>query len=232
MPELELVSAIASNVPSACADSSTGSSVFSTTAPSVFAFDPRFEQPRSLRTAGDWSSPILDNRFVLGLQGVYSWNMNQPGIVDINLESGARLHASRPRRAARSSSIRRRSCRRPARSRSRTRAGRAAFQNVVDEPIRPALGVDAVRREARAGHGEQVSALGLQLLAARRARSVLWIQRSGEHRGQSVRPRNGARTRRRASTSSPSNWNSLPDRGPVLRHGRHDGASRARSSRR
>ena len=28
----------------------------------------------------------LDNRFVLGLQGVFSWNMNQPGVVDINLD--------------------------------------------------------------------------------------------------------------------------------------------------
>ncbi len=74
-------------VPGACADGSTGS-IFSNVAPSVFAFDPRFEQPRALRTAGDWSSPILDNRIVLGLQGIYSWNMNQPGMVDANLNSG------------------------------------------------------------------------------------------------------------------------------------------------
>ena len=73
-------------IPSACADSSTGSSIFSNVAPSVYAFDPRFEQPRALRTAADWSSPILDNRVVLGFQGVYSWNMNQPGIVDVNLD--------------------------------------------------------------------------------------------------------------------------------------------------
>jgi hypothetical protein len=72
-------------IPSACADSSTGSSIFSNVAPSVVAFDPRFAQPRALRTASDWSSPILDNRVVLGLQGIYSWNMNQPGIVDVNL---------------------------------------------------------------------------------------------------------------------------------------------------
>ena len=64
-------------------------------APSVVAYDRRFEQPRSLRTAADWSSPILDNRYVLGIQGVYSWNMNQPGGVDINLDPAARLHASR-----------------------------------------------------------------------------------------------------------------------------------------
>ena len=75
--------------PSACTDGTTGGSIFSNVAPSVYAFDRRFEQPRSLRTAADWSSPVLDNRFVLGLQGVYSWNMNQPGIVDINLDPAA-----------------------------------------------------------------------------------------------------------------------------------------------
>ena len=77
-----------SNVPAACADSSTGSTgIFSSAAPNVYAFDSRFVQPRSLRTASDWSSPILDNRFVLGLQGVYSWNMNQPGVLDVNLDT-------------------------------------------------------------------------------------------------------------------------------------------------
>jgi hypothetical protein len=72
------------SIPDACADNST-SSVFSSSRPSVVAYDRRFEQPRSFRTAGDWSSPVLDNRYVLGLQGVYSWNMNQAGGVDINL---------------------------------------------------------------------------------------------------------------------------------------------------
>jgi hypothetical protein len=75
------------SIPTACADSSTGSTIFSSVAPSVSTFDPRFSQPRSLRTAADWSSPILDNRIVLGLQGVYSWNMNQQGIVDANLNA-------------------------------------------------------------------------------------------------------------------------------------------------
>jgi hypothetical protein len=74
------------SIPTTCADNSSGNSVFSSLAPSVSTFDPRFAQPRALRTAADWSSPILDNRVVLGLQGVYSWNMNQPGIVDANLD--------------------------------------------------------------------------------------------------------------------------------------------------
>jgi len=72
--------------PSACADSTTAPSIFSSIAPSTVAYDPRFEQPRSLRAAGDWSAPVLDNRFVLGVQGVYSYNMNQQGFIDVNLK--------------------------------------------------------------------------------------------------------------------------------------------------
>jgi hypothetical protein len=98
-PNWSLYDAGLDNVPTTCADNSTGS-VFSATTPTVYAFDRRFEQPRSLRVASDWSSPILDNRYVLGLQGVYSWNMNQAGIVDLNLNpsSGFTLpsEANRP----------------------------------------------------------------------------------------------------------------------------------------
>ena len=85
VPDWSSYSSNPTNAPGACADGSTGG-IFSTAAPSVLAFDRGFEQPRSFRTAADWSSPVLDNRFVLGLQGVFSWNMNQPGIVDVNLD--------------------------------------------------------------------------------------------------------------------------------------------------
>ena len=96
----------------------------------MFAFDPRFEQPRALRTAGDWSSPILDNRFVLGLQGIYSWNMNQPGIVDANLDPGE-ASVFRLKAGGRSSSIPRPSFPRRARSRSRIPRVSPAFRNVA-----------------------------------------------------------------------------------------------------
>jgi hypothetical protein len=86
VPDWSAYSADPATTPTTCADGSAGS-IFSTAAPSVLAFDRRFAQPRSFRTAADWSSPVLDNRFVLGLQGVFSWNMNQPGIVDVNLDA-------------------------------------------------------------------------------------------------------------------------------------------------
>ncbi len=85
IPDWASYAADPTRAPGACADGSSGG-LFSTAAPTVFAFDRRFAQPRAFRTAGDWSSPVLDNRFVLGLQGVFSWNMNQPGFVDINLD--------------------------------------------------------------------------------------------------------------------------------------------------
>ena len=44
-------------LPTSCADGSSGS-VFSVGTPSVFAFDRAYEQPKSLRAAVDWSSPV------------------------------------------------------------------------------------------------------------------------------------------------------------------------------
>jgi hypothetical protein len=78
------------NTPTTCADSTTGT-IFSNAAPNAVFFVNDFSQPRSWRTAADWSAPVLDNRFVLGLQGVYSWNMNQQGLVDVNLNATPRF---------------------------------------------------------------------------------------------------------------------------------------------
>ena len=79
-----------SSIPNRCADGSTGS-VFSSSAPNVTLFAPRFAQPRSLRAAADWSGPILDNRFVLGVQAISSSGLDQAGVVDINLNATTRF---------------------------------------------------------------------------------------------------------------------------------------------
>src|SRR6185369_16862769 len=71
-------------IPSACADGSTGT-VFNTAAPNVTLFAPGFREPRALRAAADWSGPVLDNRFVLGVQGILSNGLHQPGGIDINV---------------------------------------------------------------------------------------------------------------------------------------------------
>ena len=72
-------------IPTHCADGTTGSA-FATASPNVTLFDGRYRQPRSLRGAADWSGPVLDNRFVLGLQGVLSAGLAQSGAVDVNFD--------------------------------------------------------------------------------------------------------------------------------------------------
>ncbi|HTE47765.1 MAG TPA: carboxypeptidase-like regulatory domain-containing protein [Gemmatimonadaceae bacterium] len=79
------------SIPSRCADGSTGT-VFSTSAPAVTLFDPQYRQPRSLRAAADWSGPVADNRFVLGVQGIVSSGLQQSGAVDVNFNSTARFN--------------------------------------------------------------------------------------------------------------------------------------------
>jgi hypothetical protein len=71
------------SIPTACADGSAGT-VYAAGAPNVALFDARYKQPRSIRAASDWSGPVLDNRFVLGVQGVVSTGLDQHGVVDIN----------------------------------------------------------------------------------------------------------------------------------------------------
>ncbi len=72
------------SIPAACADGSTGS-IFAATSPNVTLFAPGFREPRALRAAADWSGPVLDNRFVLGVQGIFSNGLHQPGGVDLNV---------------------------------------------------------------------------------------------------------------------------------------------------
>ncbi|HTE48264.1 MAG TPA: hypothetical protein VK636_23665 [Gemmatimonadaceae bacterium] len=49
------------------------------------AFDRTFREPKAVRAAADWSGPVLDNRFVLGVQGIVSNGLSQQGAVDINV---------------------------------------------------------------------------------------------------------------------------------------------------
>jgi hypothetical protein len=70
-------------IPTQCADGTTGVD-FGAVTPGVVAFDPAYRQPRALRAAADWSGPVIDNRFVFGVQGVVSRNEHQPAMVDVN----------------------------------------------------------------------------------------------------------------------------------------------------
>jgi hypothetical protein len=77
-------------IPTQCADGSAGS-VFATASPNVMLFDPRFHQQRSVRGAADWSGPVLDNRFALGLQTIVSSGLDQQDQIDVNLNPTARF---------------------------------------------------------------------------------------------------------------------------------------------
>jgi hypothetical protein len=83
----------ASSIPARCADGSTNAA-FATAAPNVTLFDSRYRQPRSLRAAADWSSPVLDNRLVLGLQGIASAGLAQSGMIDLNFNPTAQFSLS------------------------------------------------------------------------------------------------------------------------------------------
>jgi hypothetical protein len=83
----------ASSIPTRCADGSSGT-VFSTASPNVTAFSGGFRQPHSLRAASDWSGPVLDNRFVLGVQTIWSSGLKQQGQVDVNLNPTPRFTLS------------------------------------------------------------------------------------------------------------------------------------------
>ena len=73
-----------SSVPTRCADGSAGT-VYATGAPNVTLFSPSFREPRALRGAADWSGPVLDNRFVLGVQAILSNGLDQASGLDLNL---------------------------------------------------------------------------------------------------------------------------------------------------
>ncbi|GLC25696.1 carboxypeptidase regulatory-like domain-containing protein [Roseisolibacter agri] len=83
IPNWAAYAAGASNIPTVCADGTTGS-LFANTAPSVTLFAKGYTAPRSVRSNLQWSGPLLDNRFSLTAEGTYSLNLNQPGSVDLN----------------------------------------------------------------------------------------------------------------------------------------------------
>ncbi len=71
-------------IPSQCADG-TDATVFANRTPTVRLFGPDYRQSRAWRGNLNWSGPILDSRFALGVSAVYSWNQHQPDDVDRNL---------------------------------------------------------------------------------------------------------------------------------------------------
>ncbi|HXT16300.1 MAG TPA: carboxypeptidase regulatory-like domain-containing protein [Gemmatimonadaceae bacterium] len=78
------------NIPSACADGTTGTA-FASSAPNVTLFSPNYAAPRSVRSNLQWSGAVLDNRALLTIGGIYSINQQLPGFVDLNLQPTSRF---------------------------------------------------------------------------------------------------------------------------------------------
>jgi hypothetical protein len=74
-------------IPAACADGS----VFANTSPNVFLFAKDFAAARSVRSNLQWNGPILGNRLMATIEGTYSRNLDQSGIVDLNFNPTQRF---------------------------------------------------------------------------------------------------------------------------------------------
>ena len=71
------------SVPSQCADGTNGT-LFSSTVPNVTLIAHDFKPQRSVRSNLAWSGSVLDGRFSLSAEGVYSINLNNQRSVDLN----------------------------------------------------------------------------------------------------------------------------------------------------
>ena len=77
-------------IPSRCADGTTGT-VFSNAAPNVTLFGKDFAASRSVRSNLQWNGPIIGNRFSATIDGTYSLNLDQQGILDLNFKPQTRF---------------------------------------------------------------------------------------------------------------------------------------------
>lgn len=73
-------------IPTACADGSTGS-VFSNAVPSITLFGRHYAQEQSVRSNLSWTGAVLDNRYMLTVNGTYSFNRHQADNIDLNLRT-------------------------------------------------------------------------------------------------------------------------------------------------
>jgi len=90
IPDWSAYASNAAGVPTTCADGTTGS-VFANTAPNVYLFARDYAAPRSVRSNLQWNGPVLGNRLLATLEGTYSRNLDQAGLVDLNFNSSQRF---------------------------------------------------------------------------------------------------------------------------------------------
>jgi hypothetical protein len=79
VPQPDWSSFDASASPAQCLD---GSGALAERAPSVTLIDPSYDVPRSWRSSLDWSATV--HRMLLRVGGLLSYDLDQPGVVDVN----------------------------------------------------------------------------------------------------------------------------------------------------
>jgi hypothetical protein len=83
IPNWTQYAASTGNIPSTCADGTSGT-IFSASTPNVTLFAPNFLAQRALRSNLNWAGAILKNRLTLSVDGTYSRNQFQQGFEDLN----------------------------------------------------------------------------------------------------------------------------------------------------
>ncbi|MEO7086568.1 MAG: hypothetical protein ABI442_21550, partial [Gemmatimonadaceae bacterium] len=89
-PDWSAYSVSESNIPSTCAN---GIPAFSDTARAVTLFDKRYAPPESWRGTLGWTMAEFLGSYV-SVDGTYSYNLNQPGLVDLNFAGTPRFTIS------------------------------------------------------------------------------------------------------------------------------------------
>lgn len=79
-----------STIPERCA-SGTQSSPFTNTAPNVLIVGRRFSAPRSARANLQWNARVFSNQYSVIVDAIYSRNMNQSSLVDLNFDPRLRF---------------------------------------------------------------------------------------------------------------------------------------------
>ena len=79
-----------SSIPATCADGTTGSA-FASAAPNVALFAEDWRAPRSLRANLNWSGAVLGDRLQALVDGTWSANTRQMGMVDLNFDGVPRF---------------------------------------------------------------------------------------------------------------------------------------------
>lgn len=90
IPDWAGYAANVAEIPTRCADGSTGS-VFANSAPNVTLFADDYAAPKSVRSNLQWSGPILGNRFSATVEATYSANYNQASPIDLNFNPVSRF---------------------------------------------------------------------------------------------------------------------------------------------